>query len=97
MQYMARKSSGPSAIVLKRSRARKSYERPGILVEEAALLVADEKRWRSFARHCRAEMKQAEKRRLFDLLAAMSQQKNFALGCYKSDILPPSFLYPVFP
>ena len=44
--------------------------------------VDDEKHWRTFARKYRAEMKRTEKRRLLDLLAAMSRQTNFSVGCY---------------
>ena len=47
--------------------------------------VDDEKRWRTFARKYRAEMKRTEKRRLIDLLAAMSRQTNFSVGCYCAD------------
>lgn len=42
----------------------------------------DEKVWRTFVRRFRAEMSQAEKRRLLDLLAALSRQTNFSVGCY---------------
>jgi uncharacterized protein YeaO (DUF488 family) len=45
----------------------------------------DEKRWRTFARKYRVEMGQAEKRRLLDLLAALSQQTSFSVGCYCAD------------
>ena len=47
--------------------------------------VDEEKHWRTFARKYRAEMNQAEKRRLLDLLAAMSRQTNFSVGCYCAD------------
>ncbi|MEJ2520827.1 MAG: DUF488 family protein [Desulfuromonadales bacterium] len=45
----------------------------------------EEKRWRTFARKYRAEMYRPEKRRLLDLLAAMSRQTNFSVGCYCAD------------
>ena len=45
----------------------------------------DEKRWRIFAKRYRAEMGQAEKRLVLDLLAALSQQTNFSVGCYCAD------------
>jgi uncharacterized protein YeaO (DUF488 family) len=45
-------------------------------------LADDEKDWRAFARAYRMEMNQAEQRRLLDLLAALSQQTNFSVGCY---------------
>jgi uncharacterized protein YeaO (DUF488 family) len=42
----------------------------------------DEKAWRTFVKRFRAEMSQAEKRRLLDLLAALSRQTSFSVGCY---------------
>ena len=47
--------------------------------------VDEEKRWRTFARKYRAEMNRTEKRRLLDLLAAISRQTNFSVGCYCVD------------
>lgn len=44
-----------------------------------------EQHWRAFVRAYRSEMKQAEQNRLLDLLAALSQQTNFAVGCYCAD------------
>jgi uncharacterized protein YeaO (DUF488 family) len=41
-----------------------------------------EKPWRVFERKYRAEMKQGGPSRLLDLLAAMSHQTNFSVGCY---------------
>jgi uncharacterized protein YeaO (DUF488 family) len=48
-------------------------------------LATGEVGWRAFARRYRAEMKAAEKSRLLDLLAALSRQTNFAVGCYCAD------------
>ena len=45
----------------------------------------DERSWQVFARRYRAEMKAAGKSRLLDLLAALSHQTNFAVGCYCAD------------
>ena len=45
----------------------------------------DEARWRTFVRRYRAEMQQAERSRLLDLLAALSRRTNFAVGCYCAD------------
>ena len=45
----------------------------------------DKKRLRTFARRYRAQMGQAEKKRLLDLLAALSRQTNFSVGCYCVD------------
>ena len=44
-----------------------------------------EKDWRSFARSYRTQMKQAEPRQFLDLLAALSRQTNFSVGCYCVD------------
>jgi uncharacterized protein YeaO (DUF488 family) len=41
--------------------------------------------WRSFARRYRAEMSRPEASRLLDLLAALSRQTSFAIGCYCAD------------
>ena len=41
-----------------------------------------EKTWRTFERRYRAEMKRPEAARLLDLLAALSHQSNFSIGCY---------------
>jgi uncharacterized protein YeaO (DUF488 family) len=45
----------------------------------------DEKRWRTFVKRYRAEMSQAEKSRVLDLLAALSRQTSFSVGCYCAD------------
>ncbi len=47
-----------------------------------ALHAADEKSWKTFERKFRAEMNRPEASRLLDLLAALSHQTNFSLGCY---------------
>jgi uncharacterized protein YeaO (DUF488 family) len=47
--------------------------------------VDSDKGWAAFARKYRAEMKQPEKRRLLDLLSAMSRQTPFSVGCYCAD------------
>ncbi len=45
----------------------------------------DEKDWAAFRRKFHAEMKQPDAAHLLDLLAAMSHQTSFALGCYCED------------
>lgn len=45
----------------------------------------DDRRWQAFARKFRAEMKQPEAAHLLDLLAALSHQTNFSIGCYCED------------
>ncbi len=47
-----------------------------------ALAARDDKEWSAFVRRYRAEMKAAEAAHLLDLLAALSHQTNFAVGCY---------------
>jgi uncharacterized protein YeaO (DUF488 family) len=45
----------------------------------------DEKRWRAFTRKYRAEMNKPGNKRLLDLLAALSRQTHFSVGCYCAD------------
>jgi uncharacterized protein YeaO (DUF488 family) len=47
-----------------------------------ALHSQDEKSWKTFKRKFRAEMNEPEAARLLDLLAALSHQTNFSVGCY---------------
>ncbi|MFZ0963177.1 MAG: DUF488 family protein [Terriglobia bacterium] len=42
----------------------------------------DERRWKTFERKYRAEMNKPEAARLLDLLAALSHQTSFSVGCY---------------
>ena len=51
------------------------------LVKEA-LQASDERAWRRFEKRYRAEMKRPEAARLLGLLAALSRQTNFSVGCY---------------
>lgn len=44
--------------------------------------VKTEKDWTSFAKKYRAEMKNPEKSRILDLLAALSHHADFSVGCY---------------
>ncbi len=52
---------------------------------KAGQAVKGEKSWRTFVRRYRAEMKPAAKCRTLDLLAALSRQTNFSVGCYCAD------------
>lgn len=54
------------------------------LLKEASP-VGDEKSWGAFKRMFLAEMKSPEARRDLELLAALSHQTNFAIGCYCED------------
>ena len=47
--------------------------------------AVDEKTWRLFDRKYRAEMGHPTPSRLLDLLAALSRQTSFAVGCYCAD------------
>ena len=57
------------------------------LVAEAlqAQKSGDEKAWRRFVKRFRGEMKESDASHLLDMLAAMSHQTNFSLGCYCED------------
>lgn len=50
-----------------------------------ALAAADEKAWKAFERKYRSEMAAHGPSRLLDLLAALSHQTSFAVGCYCAD------------
>jgi uncharacterized protein YeaO (DUF488 family) len=62
---------------------------PELAPSEALLRIGreadDEASWRRFVRRYRAEMKDAEKVHLLDLLAALSRQTSFSVGCYCAD------------
>jgi len=62
---------------------------PNLSPSEALLktvsLPLDGPSWRTFTRRFMAEMKQPAARRDLDLLAALSHQANFAIGCYCED------------
>lgn len=45
----------------------------------------DEKDWAAFRRKFQAEMKQPDASHVLDLLAALSHQSSFSLGCYCED------------
>lgn len=47
--------------------------------------LGDAKGWRAFTRRFEAEMKRPEAARLLDLLAALSREASFSVGCYCED------------
>ena len=47
-----------------------------------ALQASDERAWLGFVKRYRAEMKRPEATHLLALLAALSRQTNFSVGCY---------------
>jgi uncharacterized protein YeaO (DUF488 family) len=50
-----------------------------------ALRSTDEKSWKSFERKYRGEMNKPGPSHVLDLLAALSHQTNFSVGCYCED------------
>jgi uncharacterized protein YeaO (DUF488 family) len=54
------------------------------LLKEAQSSKTDAQ-WRSFVRKYRAEMKRPENSRVIDLLAVLSHDSNFSVGCYCAD------------
>ncbi len=57
----------------------------GPLVSWALSEPFTEKRWASYAKRYRAEMNKPAPKRLIVLLAALSTQSDFSIGCYCSD------------
>ena len=60
------------------------------LAPSAALLrttrvLHDKSQWKVFERRYRSELKQPEQSHLLDMLAALSHQTDFSVGCYCSD------------
>ena len=47
--------------------------------------ASDDKAWRKFEQKYRAEMKRPDAQRLLALLAALSHQTSFSVGCYCAD------------
>jgi uncharacterized protein YeaO (DUF488 family) len=58
---------------------------PSIPLMHEAQAAANEKEWAAFKRKFAAEMKQPEASHVLDLLAAMSHDTSFSLGCYCED------------
>ena len=54
------------------------------LVKEA-LHATDDRTWSAFSRKFRGEMREPDRSRELDLLAALSHHTNFSLGCYCED------------
>lgn len=55
---------------------------PSAELVSLALHAPDERAWKAFERKYRAEMGKPEAARLLDLLAALSHQTSFSVGCY---------------
>jgi uncharacterized protein YeaO (DUF488 family) len=50
-----------------------------------ALAARSERDWKRFVKSYRSEMAHAQTRSTLDVLAALSQQTNFSVGCYCAD------------
>ena len=55
---------------------------PSADLVKSGLAAEDDRAWRDFVRKYRQEMSQPENARTLDLLAALSHDSNFSLGCY---------------
>ena len=55
---------------------------PSAALVKLALTAKTEREWSGFVKHYRAEMTEADIARTLDVLAALSHQTSFSLGCY---------------
>ena len=58
---------------------------PSAELVKQALAAESDREWAAFVRHYRAEMKQPAPAQLLDLLATLSHEADFAVGCYCED------------
>jgi uncharacterized protein YeaO (DUF488 family) len=58
---------------------------PSAALVKQALAARSEREWNRFASKYRREMSAAGPRALLDILAALSQQADFSVGCYCAD------------
>ena len=58
---------------------------PSLELMQFAQQSRDEKSWKTFERKFRAEMNKPDAAKVLDLLAALSHQTSFSLGCYCED------------
>ena len=58
---------------------------PSDALVKQAMKAASDKDWEDFRKKYRREMAQAERGRLLELLAALSQHTPFSVGCYCED------------
>ncbi len=82
----------PPRGVRKQDIARKNYYdvwlpelSPSPALVKMALNATTPAAWRTFTRRYRAEMSKPPASRVLDLLAALSQESNFSVGCYCED------------
>lgn len=58
---------------------------PSAELVKRALAAETDKEWTAFAKTYRSEMSEPERSRVLDLLAALSHQTDFSVGCYCED------------
>ena len=58
---------------------------PSAQTVKLARSAQSDRDWAAFAKRYRAEMAAPDKRRILDLLAAMSHRTDFSVGCYCAD------------
>jgi len=58
---------------------------PSAALMQEGLAAETDKQWAAFKRKFNSEMKEPNAAHLLDLLAAMSHQSSFSLGCYCED------------
>ena len=58
---------------------------PSARIVKLAQAARTERQWAAFVKRYRAEMAAPERSRLLKLLAAMSREANFSVGCYCAD------------
>jgi uncharacterized protein YeaO (DUF488 family) len=58
---------------------------PSAAAVKQAQAASTAREWNAFVKRYRREMAAPDKARLLDLLAAMSRQANFSVGCYCED------------
>jgi uncharacterized protein YeaO (DUF488 family) len=58
---------------------------PSEALLKEALGASDERTWKAFVRKFRREMAASDASRTLDLLAALSHQTDFSMGCYCKD------------
>lgn len=58
---------------------------PSEALVKQALAASNEREWQAFTRHFHTEMKGRDAAHTLDLLAALSHQTNFSVGCYCED------------
>jgi uncharacterized protein YeaO (DUF488 family) len=58
---------------------------PAPATVKLGLSAESQREWRAFAKRYRAEMAHPENSRVLDLLAALSHESNFSVGCYCED------------